>query len=205
MGENERVCVTGAGGYLASWVVKFLLSQGYVVHGTVRDPSKASFLLTLFTNSSFSLDLGWLSMLFQLTLKKKKKRWSKECSFEEAGESWWEFATLQDRLAGLWRSLLCHGCVFRGFSYCLSCFSRQCSRSWGTHYSIWQISLWGIYMYILKRSELDWSKSWFMLIVAETIDWTICEWDTKCAKCMCEGRSKEGCGCIVYYCYYAES
>ncbi|KAF8406749.1 hypothetical protein HHK36_008841 [Tetracentron sinense] len=34
----ERVCVTGAGGYLASWLVKVLLSSGYMVHGTVRDP-----------------------------------------------------------------------------------------------------------------------------------------------------------------------
>lgn len=32
------VCVTGAGGYLASWLIKFLLSRNYVVHGTVRDP-----------------------------------------------------------------------------------------------------------------------------------------------------------------------
>ncbi|CAI9270436.1 unnamed protein product [Lactuca saligna] len=34
----KRVCVTGAGGYIASWVVKLLLSKGYMVHGTVRDP-----------------------------------------------------------------------------------------------------------------------------------------------------------------------
>ncbi|XP_068647885.1 cinnamoyl-CoA reductase 1-like [Aristolochia californica] len=34
-----RVCVTGAGGYLGSWVVKLLLSRGYFVNGTVRDPS----------------------------------------------------------------------------------------------------------------------------------------------------------------------
>ncbi|KAJ9675470.1 hypothetical protein PVL29_024413 [Vitis rotundifolia] len=38
MGEKGRVCVAGAGGYIASWVVKFLLSKGYIVHGTVRDP-----------------------------------------------------------------------------------------------------------------------------------------------------------------------
>ncbi|KAK2660984.1 hypothetical protein Ddye_007517 [Dipteronia dyeriana] len=37
--EKESVCVTGAGGYLGSWVVKFLLSKDYIVHGTVRDPS----------------------------------------------------------------------------------------------------------------------------------------------------------------------
>lgn len=31
-----RVCVTGAGGFVASWIVKLLLSKGYLVHGTVR-------------------------------------------------------------------------------------------------------------------------------------------------------------------------
>ncbi|KAI3938078.1 hypothetical protein MKW98_018634 [Papaver atlanticum] len=39
MVELERVCVTGAGGFIASWIVKLLLSNGYIVHGTVRDPS----------------------------------------------------------------------------------------------------------------------------------------------------------------------
>nr|GEW12976.1 cinnamoyl-CoA reductase 2-like [Tanacetum cinerariifolium] len=34
----EIVCVTGAGGFVASWVVKELLAKGYVVHGTVRNP-----------------------------------------------------------------------------------------------------------------------------------------------------------------------
>ncbi|KAH0450182.1 hypothetical protein IEQ34_020874 [Dendrobium chrysotoxum] len=37
--ETGRVCVTGAGGFIASWLVKLLLSKGYKVHGTVRDPS----------------------------------------------------------------------------------------------------------------------------------------------------------------------
>ncbi|KAM0861782.1 hypothetical protein ACQ4PT_045642 [Festuca glaucescens] len=32
------VCVTGGGGYIASWLVKLLLSRGYAVHATVRDP-----------------------------------------------------------------------------------------------------------------------------------------------------------------------
>ncbi|KAL4347240.1 hypothetical protein GQ457_17G012850 [Hibiscus cannabinus] len=34
-----RVCVTGASGYLASWLVKRLLLSGYHVVGTVRDPA----------------------------------------------------------------------------------------------------------------------------------------------------------------------
>ncbi|XP_054779613.1 cinnamoyl-CoA reductase 1-like [Prosopis cineraria] len=33
-----KVCVTGAGGFVASWLVKLLLSKGYFVHGTVREP-----------------------------------------------------------------------------------------------------------------------------------------------------------------------
>uniref|UniRef100_A0A453L5I7 NAD-dependent epimerase/dehydratase domain-containing protein n=1 Tax=Aegilops tauschii subsp. strangulata TaxID=200361 RepID=A0A453L5I7_AEGTS len=34
-----RVCVTGGGGYIASWLVKLLLSRGYAVHATLRDPN----------------------------------------------------------------------------------------------------------------------------------------------------------------------
>ncbi|XP_024535998.1 cinnamoyl-CoA reductase 2-like [Selaginella moellendorffii] len=40
MEESKKVvCVTGAGGFIASWIVKQLLEKGYTVHGTVRDPS----------------------------------------------------------------------------------------------------------------------------------------------------------------------
>uniref|UniRef100_A0ACD6AL46 Uncharacterized protein n=1 Tax=Avena sativa TaxID=4498 RepID=A0ACD6AL46_AVESA len=36
---KKTVCVTGAGGFIASWLVRQLLSGGgYAVHGTVRDP-----------------------------------------------------------------------------------------------------------------------------------------------------------------------
>jgi cinnamoyl-CoA reductase len=36
--SGETVCVTGAGGFLASWMVKLLLERGYFVKGTVRNP-----------------------------------------------------------------------------------------------------------------------------------------------------------------------
>ncbi|XXG45462.1 hypothetical protein AAC387_Pa02g0538 [Persea americana] len=36
--RGRSVCVTGAGGFVASWLVKLLLSKGYMVHGTVRNP-----------------------------------------------------------------------------------------------------------------------------------------------------------------------
>lgn len=34
--RDEIVCVTGAGGFIASWLIKFLLTKGYIVRGAVR-------------------------------------------------------------------------------------------------------------------------------------------------------------------------
>ncbi|KAK8693357.1 hypothetical protein V6N13_070942 [Hibiscus sabdariffa] len=40
MNASEKVvCVTGASGYVASWLVKLLLNRGYTVRTTVRDPN----------------------------------------------------------------------------------------------------------------------------------------------------------------------
>ena len=33
-------CVTGATGYIGSWLVEALLERGYKVHATVRDPGQ---------------------------------------------------------------------------------------------------------------------------------------------------------------------
>ncbi|KAL8150547.1 hypothetical protein V2J09_020355 [Rumex salicifolius] len=49
-GEGKLVCVTGASGFTASWLVKLLLLQGYTVNGTVRnlsDPKKVDHLIGL--------------------------------------------------------------------------------------------------------------------------------------------------------------
>ncbi|KAL9678469.1 hypothetical protein QQ045_016313 [Rhodiola kirilowii] len=35
---GRTVCVTGAGGFIASWLVKLLLERGYTVRGTLRNP-----------------------------------------------------------------------------------------------------------------------------------------------------------------------
>ncbi|XP_015881600.2 phenylacetaldehyde reductase [Ziziphus jujuba] len=48
--EQKVVCVTGASGYIASWVVKLLLERGYTVKASVRDPNdpkKTEHLLSL--------------------------------------------------------------------------------------------------------------------------------------------------------------
>ncbi|XP_052171164.1 phenylacetaldehyde reductase-like [Diospyros lotus] len=47
---GKRVCVTGASGYIASWLVKLLLERGYTVKATARtlkDPKKIEHLLSL--------------------------------------------------------------------------------------------------------------------------------------------------------------
>ncbi|XP_057750404.1 cinnamoyl-CoA reductase CAD2-like [Arachis stenosperma] len=49
-GAGKLVCVTGASGYIASWIVKFLLDRGYTVKATVRDtndPRKVEHLTKL--------------------------------------------------------------------------------------------------------------------------------------------------------------
>ena len=40
MDKSKPILVTGATGYIASWIIERLLNQGYSVHATVRDPSK---------------------------------------------------------------------------------------------------------------------------------------------------------------------
>ncbi|KAF3448684.1 hypothetical protein FNV43_RR09397 [Rhamnella rubrinervis] len=50
MKENHRVCVTGASGYIGSWLVKMLLEKGHTVHATLRnlgDASKVGILKSL--------------------------------------------------------------------------------------------------------------------------------------------------------------
>ncbi|CAN0901779.1 Phenylacetaldehyde reductase [Linum grandiflorum] len=48
-GEGQTVCVTGASGYIASWIVKLLLSRGYTVKASRRsdDPKKTEHLRAL--------------------------------------------------------------------------------------------------------------------------------------------------------------
>ncbi|XP_022769978.1 tetraketide alpha-pyrone reductase 1-like [Durio zibethinus] len=48
---EKVVCVTGASGFIASWLVKLLLQRGYTVKATVRDPNDARK-----TQHLFSLD-----------------------------------------------------------------------------------------------------------------------------------------------------
>ncbi|CAM6047044.1 unnamed protein product [Sphagnum compactum] len=44
---GKTVCVTGAGGFVGSWIVKTLLDHGYTVLGTVRNLENSKYLLEL--------------------------------------------------------------------------------------------------------------------------------------------------------------
>ncbi|WP_316252220.1 NmrA family NAD(P)-binding protein [Mycolicibacter heraklionensis] len=37
---SAPVLVTGGSGYIASWIVRYLLEDGHMVRATVRDPEK---------------------------------------------------------------------------------------------------------------------------------------------------------------------
>jgi nucleoside-diphosphate-sugar epimerase len=48
--KKKPILVTGASGYIASWIIKLLVDDGYTVHGTIRNPEnkdKNSHLLEL--------------------------------------------------------------------------------------------------------------------------------------------------------------
>jgi nucleoside-diphosphate-sugar epimerase len=55
MASPPRVCVVGGGGFVGSWLVKLLLSRGYAVHTTIRDPSILLRRLRIFASSSLRL------------------------------------------------------------------------------------------------------------------------------------------------------
>lgn len=47
---SGKVLVTGANGYIATWIVNFLLEAGFAVRGTVRSDDKAAPLHKLFAS-----------------------------------------------------------------------------------------------------------------------------------------------------------
>lgn len=71
---EKPVVVTGASGYIGSWIVYHLLKKGYHVHGTVRDPQKQKSVAHL---QKMSRELGGKLTLFQADLLE-------EGSFHEA-------------------------------------------------------------------------------------------------------------------------
>ncbi|KAI0674147.1 NAD-P-binding protein [Trametes maxima] len=54
---SGRVLVTGANGYVAAWVLKYLLDRSFSVRGTVRSESKATYLRDYFKAYKNTLEL----------------------------------------------------------------------------------------------------------------------------------------------------
>lgn len=54
---SGKVLVTGANGFIAVWVVKTLLEQGFAVRGTVRSESKAAHLRETFASYGDKLEI----------------------------------------------------------------------------------------------------------------------------------------------------
>lgn len=54
---SGKVLVSGANGYIAVWIVKFLLAQGFSVRGTVRSEAKTKHLKELFKSYGDKLEL----------------------------------------------------------------------------------------------------------------------------------------------------
>ena len=54
--STGKVLVTGANGYVAAWVVKALLEQGFAVRGTVRSEAKSTHLRSLFKSYGDKLE-----------------------------------------------------------------------------------------------------------------------------------------------------
>ena len=61
---NETVCVTGAGGFIASWLLKMLLGRGYTVRASVRtDPTGISTLTYTFLLTHYFILISGAYML----------------------------------------------------------------------------------------------------------------------------------------------
>eukprot|EP00253_Pinus_taeda_P024957 PITA_24957 len=64
------VCVTGATGFIASWLVKRLLDKGYTVHATVRDPEAGEklklFRADLIEEGSFDAAINGCGAVFHV-------------------------------------------------------------------------------------------------------------------------------------------
>ncbi|PPQ89828.1 hypothetical protein CVT25_007529 [Psilocybe cyanescens] len=57
---NPLVLVSGANGYIATWVVQALLEQGYAVRGTVRSEEKGKHLSEYFDSTPYSSRFEWI-------------------------------------------------------------------------------------------------------------------------------------------------
>ena len=74
--KKKPILVTGATGYIASWIIKFLIDEGYTVHGTVRstlNKNKIAHLLEIDKNGNGKLNLFEADLLEEGSFKEAMK------------------------------------------------------------------------------------------------------------------------------------
>lgn len=74
--KKKPILVTGATGYIASWIIKILVDDGYTVHGTVRsvsDKDKLAHLLKIDKNTTGKLKLFEADLLQEDSFKEAMK------------------------------------------------------------------------------------------------------------------------------------
>lgn len=54
---GSKILVTGANGFIAVWLVRSLLEQGFEVRGTVRSKQKSAFLVDMFKSYGNKFEL----------------------------------------------------------------------------------------------------------------------------------------------------
>lgn len=58
--NSAKVLVTGGSGFLSTWIIKYLLEQGFSVRTTVRSPAKAEFVRQRLTDSASRLEFSYI-------------------------------------------------------------------------------------------------------------------------------------------------
>lgn len=54
---GSKILVSGANGFIAVWLIRSLLEQGYSVRGTVRSMEKSAFLVDMFKSYDDKFEL----------------------------------------------------------------------------------------------------------------------------------------------------
>ena len=54
--KGSKVLVSGANGYIATWIVRTLLERGFTVRGTVRTEEKGKFMIEYFKSLGYGDD-----------------------------------------------------------------------------------------------------------------------------------------------------
>lgn len=67
-GTKHLILVTGANGFLGTWIVHYLLEKGYWVRAAVRNEAKGQHLLKIFEEYGEKLELSIVGDIIEVQL-----------------------------------------------------------------------------------------------------------------------------------------